>query len=100
MFHASSSEKPIIIKRPSKLNVYVNESATFVCRVRSTTPFVLNWTKNGEKALKSVPGSLMVFNETLTLLQAKRADAGIYRCMAKNKAGTSSAEARLTVLGL
>ncbi|CAB3985456.1 Down syndrome cell adhesion molecule homolog [Paramuricea clavata] len=98
VFHASRSEKPVIVKRPISQNVYLNKSATFVCRVQSTLPFAIEWTKDGGQLLKSVRGSLLIFNDSLTFLHARRSDDGIYKCTANNSVGSSSSEATLTVL--
>ncbi len=100
VFHVSrSDDKPVIIKRPTNQNVYLNKSATFVCRVQSTMPFMIEWRKDGVQLLQSVPGSVLVVNDSLTFLHARRSDDGIYKCIAKNNAGSSSAEATLRVLG-
>lgn len=102
-FRGLRSEKPVIIKRPINQNVHLNQSATFVCGVQSTLPFTIDWMKDyghNEQLLHSYPGSLLVVNGNLTFLRAKHSDEGIYKCIAKNNFGTSSAQATLRVLSM
>lgn len=100
VFYASRSEKPVITQRPYSQNVYVNKSATFICRAQSPIPFEREWKKDDSGLLLcSVPGFLLIANESLTFLNARRSDVGIYTCIVRNSDGTSSAQAKLSVLG-
>ncbi|XP_028400222.1 protein sidekick-1-like [Dendronephthya gigantea] len=98
VFYETRSEKPVIIKRPTSQNVYINQSAIFVCHVQSNTEFVIGWIKNDKQLLRNVTSSSQVLNDSLTIAHARRRDAGTYTCRASNAAGVSSAQATLTVL--
>lgn len=98
VFYGTKSEKPVIIKRPTSQNVYINQSAIFVCHVRSSTAFVIGWIKDNQQ-LQNVSSSLQVLNDSLSIAHARRRDGGTYTCRASNAAGVSSAQATLRVLG-
>ena len=94
----STSTKPQIVERPKRQIVHVNQTAKFVCRVKSDSPVTITWVKS-QQELRNRPGSILLTDSSLIFLHVQKSDEGIYKCVARNRAGTSSSEAKLTVLG-
>ncbi|VDN96274.1 unnamed protein product [Rodentolepis nana] len=75
---------------------------TFHCLVRdynSTQPEIM-WTKDGSPILMSEDGDYFVVQDggqVLTVVRPTSSEIGLYRCEAKNKAGTDSHQFKLTV---
>ncbi|VUZ55036.1 unnamed protein product [Hymenolepis diminuta] len=75
---------------------------TFHCLVRdynSTQPEIM-WTKDGSPILMSEDGDYFVVQDggqMLTVVRPTSSETGVYRCEAKNKAGTDSHQFKLTV---
>ena len=92
---------------PTSVNEKLGLRVTFHCTVRGFPRPTLLWTKDNiildvsnetEIAQQEDSGKIETFT-SLTIVQAKRSDTGVYVCQANNSAGTTSKAANLTVLG-
>ncbi|CAM1302082.1 Uncharacterised protein at_DN2489 [Pycnogonum litorale] len=87
---------PDIVVRPESVAKPMSLTARFKCNVEGTpTPNVI-WLKNGNR-LKINGRIKQKSNSVLIVAQTVTSDSGIYQCVASNKAGTSTAAARLHV---
>ena len=81
-------------------NETVNEggNVTFQCNATSNPSPTLSWTKNGN-AINQSSNNIVLSedNQTLTINNVQRNDAGIYVCNATNNVNSVSASAYLNV---
>jgi glucose/arabinose dehydrogenase len=88
---STNSSAPVITSQPVSTSVTVGQSATFSVQVSGTSPFTYQWQKNGT--------NIAIANQSsYTITNAQLADAGNYRVIITNIAGTvTSNAASLTV---
>jgi len=87
-----ANTKPLVRQQPVSVTNYVSLRATFSVQAEGTEPITYQWTKGGVNLL----GETM---ETLTIPSPAAADAGDYRVLLSNSAGTTQSEvAHLAVL--
>jgi hypothetical protein len=85
---------PAVVTQPSSRFATAGQSVTFTIAASGTAPLSYQWQKNGA----TIPGAT---NATLTLASVQPSDAGNYRVMVANAAGSvPSADATLTITSL
>ncbi|XP_042200048.1 LOW QUALITY PROTEIN: immunoglobulin superfamily DCC subclass member 3 [Callorhinchus milii] len=86
------------VQFPQSISRPVGTTAIFNCLAEGEPIPQLTWLKNGEILAPSEHVKLKNNNNTLTINGISQADEAIYQCIAENKAGSTQASARLTVL--
>jgi hypothetical protein len=87
-----NNTKPVFKVQPKSQTVVVGDPAAFSPQVEGSKPLTLQWMKDGA----AVPGAT---NAALSFASASYADAGAYKLVASNGAGTTeSALVQLSVL--
>ncbi|KAK2566723.1 Hemicentin-1 [Acropora cervicornis] len=94
---------PRITARPSNKVVMENSSVQFHCSTEGDPPPSVEWTtpsgvKLRHQSLPSLGSKKVLMNNSLSITTVTKVDAGRYICTARNKIGSRSAEATLTVL--
>ncbi|VDP27774.1 unnamed protein product [Echinostoma caproni] len=98
---------PTILKRESALEEHRTREfvpITFYCLIRdfNQTAPEITWTKDGAPVLMSADGDYFVIHDhgqSLTVVRPTTAEAGTYRCLARNRAGEDSHTYQLAVIG-
>jgi len=91
---------PRIVERPGDQSVLEGGSATLQCRASGVPRPSVSWLKNDLDLPSAADRRLLVDDDgTLRLTELRRADSGVYRCVASNSLGSVSEFARLHVLG-
>ncbi|XP_030045639.1 immunoglobulin superfamily DCC subclass member 4 [Microcaecilia unicolor] len=86
------------LQHPEPQSVHENGLVRFQCRIDGLPAPTITWEKD-HIAVPSEPRFLMFLNGALQIRNVQETDAGSYRCLAANTAGTRySNEARLTVI--
>ncbi|RME92917.1 MAG: hypothetical protein D6766_09180, partial [Verrucomicrobia bacterium] len=89
--HVQPLLPPTITRQPADLTIYAGANALFSVAVESAAPVTYQWQRDGA----DLPGATSAL---LALREVGPADAGLYRVIVSNPAGSvTSAEARLTV---
>ena len=89
---------PVIEDKPTNKTVNEGNNVTFQCRATGNPSPTLSWTKDGSTINQNSNNTVLSQdNETLTITNVKRGDAGKYVCNAKNKIDSISASAYLDV---
>jgi glucose/arabinose dehydrogenase len=87
----TTNTAPKIVQQPVAISVPAGQSATFNVAVSGKTPFTYQWQKKNV----NITGAI---NATYTIASTKPADAGNYRVIVKNSAGSAtSINAALTI---
>jgi len=94
---------PRITAWPSNKVVMENSSVQFNCSTEGDPPPSVEWTtpsgvKLRHQSLPSLGSKKVLMNNSLSITTVTKVDAGRYICTARNKIGSRSAEATLTVL--
>ncbi|QNF34009.1 PQQ-dependent sugar dehydrogenase [Adhaeribacter swui] len=79
----TTNSAPKIVQQPVSLTVTAGQSATFSVAVSGKTPFTYQWQKNNA----NISGATQA---TYTIASTKAADAGNYRVVVKNSAGSAT----------
>ena len=89
---------PNFVIRPNNAIVVEGKNATFNCSAESNPPPTITWYKSNS-ALQPEASHIKFSrsNQTVTIMNARRTDAGIYKCIAQNKINRTSAIAILDV---
>lgn len=86
-------------EEPQSASVSAGSIARFACHVVSVPPALYNWQRNLEDVPPDDERFTQLSSGVLQIVNVTAADAGNYRCIAKNAAKTQySAEAALTVV--
>ena len=87
-------DSPNFVILPNNATVVEGENATFNCSAESNPRPTIAWYKSNS-ALQSEASHIEFSrnNQTLTIINARRTDAGIYKCIAENKINRTSAMA-------
>lgn len=93
---------PVFTKRPENVTAKAGATAQLVCAAEGEPKPIITWQKHGgfdhfpaaqERRMRVIPE-----DDHFYIVDVKAADEGIYSCIAKNDAGTVSANVTLTVL--
>ena len=89
-------------KRPENVTAKAGATAQLVCAAEGEPKPIITWQKHGgfdhfpaaqERRMRVIPE-----DDHFYIVDVKAADEGVYSCIAKNDAGTVSANVTLTVL--
>uniref|UniRef100_A0A914V1R3 Ig-like domain-containing protein n=1 Tax=Plectus sambesii TaxID=2011161 RepID=A0A914V1R3_9BILA len=83
---------PTIQEGERVLNVKENTSLSLECIATGTPPPQLSWKREGETIVSNEHYQLVGDGLRLTILDARKDDAGRYTCQAKNEAGSAAAD--------
>ena len=91
----------MIIQTPRDLNITQGLSGTFHCKARGHPAPRIAWAsgRNGDLPMPSDDRYKILPGGSLMIVRVNMSDAGLYRCIASNPAGSSTAAARLRVQG-
>ena len=93
---------PAFTKRPENVTAKAGATAQLVCAAEGEPKPIITWQKHGgfdhfpaaqERRMRVIPE-----DDHFYIVDVKAADEGVYSCIAKNDAGTVSANVTLTVL--
>lgn len=90
-----SAVTPRLTISPGQITARLGDSVTMRCQPTDSGPFQIEWQKVGGV----LPPGVREFDGVLEIRQVTAADAGQYRCVATNNAGTSEGYATLNVAG-
>ena len=100
MKNASGLKVPSIIRAPVDTHAFENGSFTFHCEADHFTEIML-WEKDGYAVdMESSRYIIRGENErtsSLTVMNARKEDSGVYHCVAENEAGKVNASAVVVV---
>ena len=86
---------PRLTISPGQITARAGDSVTMTCQPTGQGPFQIEWQKvNGV-----LPPGVRQYDGVLEIRRVTAADAGQYRCIATNPAGTSEGYASLRVAG-
>ena len=93
---------PNIVRGPIDAHTFENSSFTLTCQADHFAE-VLLWEKEGyaietESSRFTIVGDGVSFSN-LTVLNARKDDAGVYYCLAEGEAGKTNASATVSVTG-
>lgn len=94
-----SVENPVFVVKLQDVAYNSGENVTLSCQVLSDTTPVVTWFRNeelitdGNRIKTSFTEDSSVY--TMTLVSAKPYDAGVYKCIARNKSGRAFTAARV-----
>ena len=98
---SSSSRKPMIIIGPQNTTLYEGESAVLVCYTAETASgsIQINWLQNDLIIEPTLMRRFEInqYSGSLRIVSIQKSDAGVYKCIASNENGVSSAEAYVQV---
>ncbi|KAF8561358.1 hypothetical protein P879_00953, partial [Paragonimus westermani] len=105
-FNVTVIVPPLIVKRsgtPEEHRTREYVPITFYCLLRNInqTDPEITWTKDGAPVLMSADSDYFVIHEqgqTLTVVRPTAAEDGLYRCVARNRAGEDSHSFQLSVV--
>ena len=86
---------PRLTVSPGQVTARLGDSVTMRCQPLGQGPFQIEWQKVGG----ILPRGVREFDGVLEIQQVTAADAGRYRCIATNNAGSSEGYATLNVAG-
>uniref|UniRef100_A0A671V8B1 Immunoglobulin superfamily DCC subclass member 3 n=1 Tax=Sparus aurata TaxID=8175 RepID=A0A671V8B1_SPAAU len=86
------------VQAPQSIARPVGTTAIFTCQAQGEPEPQLTWLKNGQILEPGGHVKLRNNNSTLTIYGISQVDEAIYQCIAENRAGSTQASARLTVL--
>ncbi|XP_046898476.1 immunoglobulin superfamily DCC subclass member 3 [Hypomesus transpacificus] len=86
------------VQSPQSISRPVGTTAIFTCQAQGEPEPQLTWLRNGEVLEPGGHVKLRNNNSTLTINGISQDDEAIYQCIAENRAGSTQASARLTVL--
>ena len=91
-------DSPNFVILPNNATVVEGENATFNCSTESNPRATIVWYKSNSSLQSEAPNiEFSRNNQTLTIINARRTDADIYKCIAENKINRTSAIAILDV---
>lgn len=89
-------------QRLHDLTFETGDTITMYCALEGAPPYSTVWYKNEELLTDGNRVKLALYDDgqaTLTITTAKPYDAGLYKCVARNKAGRASSRMRLLLGG-
>ncbi|XP_060040289.1 LOW QUALITY PROTEIN: immunoglobulin superfamily DCC subclass member 4, partial [Erinaceus europaeus] len=89
---------PAISQAPEPLSRTRASTARFVCRASGEPPPVLRWLHDGAPVRPNGRVKVQAGGGSLVITQLGLQDAGLYQCVAENRAGSACAAAPLAVL--
>jgi len=87
---------PAVVVSPARLTVNESGSASFQCSVSGNPVPAIQWRKLDNQSAISQSA---ISRETLSLMNVKGSDSGLYQCLAANVLGKTQAIAQLVVNG-
>jgi Down syndrome cell adhesion protein len=96
-------EAPVIQKSSATLNIVAGQKFKLVCSLSSgSVPVEFSWFKNNDVIVAGNPAQIKSVeedNSVLTISSISPNDAGLYKCIAKNSAGSDFNEVQVIVKG-
>ena len=85
---------PKVQVRPSHVRTREGESVTIECKVSSTLPVTVTWSRADGSPLNK---NYLMKDEVLLIRSVRKNDEGTYICVAENKFGASKASVELVI---
>lgn len=98
----AAASVPLFRQRLHDLTFETGDTITMYCALEGAPPYSTVWYKNEELLTDGNRVKLALYDDgqaTLTITTAKPYDAGLYKCVARNKAGRASSRMRLLLGG-
>ena len=97
-----TSSRPIIIMGPQDANIYEGQTVVLLCITNQSAgkSTQINWLQN-DNIIEPTLMRRFEINQllgNLRIVSVQKSDAGVYKCIASNKHGMSTAEARVKVI--